>query len=336
MLNLSIIVLNWNGWAYTKACLESLYCSTFKNFAVLLIDNGSDNDCTYIRDWAKSNIKCFQEYTKIEALNNKVSFNSTDPLASKLILIKNEENLGFAKANNVGIKVSLNNGIEYVFLLNNDTQVTSSAIEVLFNAIVHHNIYAAVAPQIRYLNPSDTIWCCGGEIKNFYEYYYYKHKSIYEITEPLEGIKEVSFLTGCALLLRIKDVGLLTERFFFGEEDVELSLRLKKAGKKIACILDSVIYHNESVSINSSSNYINRIYVHKLNRFIGIKHYTPLTAHLRIIYRSFKFFALLLFIEKLGFIRSVQFTRRILLQSFTLKKVDKETFFSTLSLNFRK
>lgn len=326
-----IIILNWNGWPLTKQCLESLYNSSTKKFIILLVDNGSKDDCHHIRNWASENSDDFQEYSREQAL--QVYFKSIEKPSFRLALITNGENLGFAKANNVGIKIALNNKARYVLLLNNDTIVTNNALALMLSFIESNSRFVAVVPQIRYVDPPDTIWCCGGELNGFYEYYHYKGKSIKDLNVKLEGFKEITFGTGCALLFNVQQVGLLTEKFFFGEEDFELSLRLKKSGKKMACVLDAVIYHNESASINKSSRYLNKIFLHKLNRFIDIKTYAPKTWLFRITYRSFKFFLLHLFVEKTGLIKAVKNAFLLFKLSLRLNEVNKQTFEAILKLD---
>ena len=62
---------------------------------------------------------------------------------------------------------------------------------------------------------------------------------------------------------------LLTERFFFGEEDIEFSMRMEAQGVKMACVLDSVIYHKVGASGSRMSG-LGKIYLHYLNRFVDI------------------------------------------------------------------
>ena len=82
------------------------------------------------------------------------------------------------------------------------------------------------------------------------------------------------FVTGCALFfypeLLDEQGHLLTERFFFGEEDFEFSMRMKEKKVPMACILDSVIYHKVGAS-GCKMNHLGKVYLHYLNRFIDIR-----------------------------------------------------------------
>ena len=246
---LFIVVLNWNGWNYTKPCLESIKQEPFDNYTIILVDNGSDK-----KETEKINEYCNEHYqhklffTDKEALSKNTESNFGDFFnirgKDKIIVIRNSDNLGFAGGNNVALRFIANIGGQYAFLLNNDTIVSDSAIYQLFNFSIEHPEYVAITPQIRLFEPHNRIWNCGGKITWYgARKYYYAYEDISKV--PQTGYKEVDYVTGCALLLNLKKTGLLSDRFFFGEEDFELSLRLKKQEMKKACFFESIIYHKE-------------------------------------------------------------------------------------------
>lgn len=328
---LFIIILNWNGWNDTKECLESVYNSSFSNFTVILVDNGSKDDYPCIKEWATKNIDSFFE-ASVDSINS-VQITDSDSGYRRLIFLKSSINLGFAKANNVGIRIAKKQNIPFVFLLNNDTIVPEDALQKLMEFIKEHHYYTAIVPQIRYYDPKDMIWCCGGRLNGFYESYY--HKGELQNNLVLKGHKTITFATGCALLIRNSEFDLLSEKFFFGEEDFELSLRFKKLRKQMACVLDAIIYHKESVSIDRSSRYINKIFIHRLNRFIDIKTYAPDTWFFIIIYRSFKFFLMHLLVEKTGFLKAVKNAWTLFTMAVRLTEVNKQTFEHILNLQLK-
>lgn len=97
-ISIAIILVNWDGYAYTKACLDSLEKVPEPAFQVILVDNGSQNS---------------------EGEQLKAQF-------PQVHLIANQDNLGFTGGNNVGIRYALEQGFEQVLLLNNDTTVAPS------------------------------------------------------------------------------------------------------------------------------------------------------------------------------------------------------------------
>ena len=136
----SIIILNWNGWKDTIECLESLFNIDYPDYDIVIVDNNSeDKSLMKIRDYCQNKISVtttssyndskkrpikFFEYDYDPNQFNSTSFNDLHLKHINLILIKNDQNYGFAEGNNIGIKFSLTNlDPDYILLLNNDTIV---------------------------------------------------------------------------------------------------------------------------------------------------------------------------------------------------------------------
>lgn len=312
---INIIILNWNGKDDTIACLKSIENIDYTNFEIIIVDNNSTDD----------SLLNIENYIK-----NKTTL--------KISIIKNDDNYGFAKANNIGIKKALENEAEYILLLNNDTEVTKEFLNELNNFTYQNPEYKVLTPQIRYYKPNNIIWNCGGRLNKWgITKYYYEGKHFNQL--PDKHYINVSFITGCAMYINsevLRNYGLLTEDFFFGEEDVEFSLRLRKHKIKTACILSSVIYHKVSSSVSKASTAISgKAYIHYLNRFINMKNYmNPAIWHIwRIGYLKYIIFLLILR-HKVKFKAVKKFALTLLKESKRLNKVDKETFENKFSLNF--
>ena len=266
--HVSIIILNWNGWKDTIECLESVLKNNYPNFHIILVDNFSENDSVQkIRNWALKSepaveqtnfpelvfptvskpIPFFEiEIERGEKIENifqgKMRIN---PPTGSLILIKNHENSGFAAGNNLGIKIA--NKLfknEYFYFLNNDTVIDSEALSTLVSNFENNLNYGVGTSAIYYYTQSNKIHNLGGKITVKATAYYYTTKS--------NGAKRrITFITGCALLIRktvLEKVGLFSEKFFFGEEDFEFSWRLRKNGIHVQCVLESAVYHKVSIS----------------------------------------------------------------------------------------
>lgn len=102
-----IVILNWNGWQDTLACVTSCCALTWPEYRLLVVDNGSTDGSEAIL---------------------------RDRLATGEVL-QSGGNLGFAGGNNVGIRHALAAGAEYVWLLNNDTEVAPDALSELVAAL---------------------------------------------------------------------------------------------------------------------------------------------------------------------------------------------------------
>lgn len=244
----AIIILNWNGVKDTLPCLDSL-AKASGDFRVYVVDNGStDNSLELIAKWAGEH----------KGFDMKIV-----PLG---------KNYGFAKGNNKGIAVAKQDNPSSYLLLNNDTEVTPDFLEQLQTFAKNKPEYKVLTPLIFFHSDKTKIWNAGGQFKWGIRKYYYNNCTA-DVIKEKEFIP-ITFVTGCALyftpdVLRDDDT-VFTEKFFFGEEDCEFSIRMKKQGVKVACVLNSVIYHK----VASSSNPISlpgKLYINYLNRFINIR-----------------------------------------------------------------
>jgi GT2 family glycosyltransferase len=294
-----IVILNWNGWYDTLECLSSIRDLTYQNYRVVVLDNGSEDDsCQRIRDWAKGEsvsgkvtenkvisdtVVTIVEYDKTiaEAGGNPHDERLIRELSKteSLVLIKNGENLGFAAGNNVGIRYALASAADYVWLLNNDTTVEPNSLSKLVNFLENNSDYQGATGQIRFYHNRSMVWNCGGSL-SIYGTRKYDYAGADISKTPQSGAKQVTFITGCAFLLRaslLRKSGLLSEKFFFGEEDIEYCYRLKNRGEKIACVYDSIIYHKVSSSTRGVDVRvrIGKVYIHYLNRFIHMRGQFP-------------------------------------------------------------
>lgn len=325
----AIIILNWNGHDDTIACLESLYKMSYKDFFIILGDNGSkDNSLGIFAKWCNDNNRRFSQCQLGD-------IPPTDVKQGDIILYDLKENHGFARGNNLMIKFISLLAPHYFFLLNNDTEVTLDFMQKLVDFADKHSQYSMLTPQIRYFFNQTHVWNCGGNIKLGMRKYHYGNRPYTEITE--KEIINCSFVTGCALLFKkevLNDVNeLFTEKYFFGEEDFELSLRLKKEGKKMACYIPSVIYHKVGSSTRKTGS-LKRSYVHYLNRFINVRHYYSNLGFVcwELCYLPYVFMVV---IRKGNSIRDVmKFVNRLHKECRLYDGVNKQYFEQIMSPNF--
>lgn len=284
-----VVILNWNGWLDTVECLESVAKSGSPDFCAVVVDNGSaDGSCERIAAWARTagpdgSPLRLVSYDRFVAERGGAPESERElgllPGARKLVLVRCEENLGFAGGCNVGIRYALAAGGGYVWLLNNDTVVDGAALGASVAFLEAHPEYEGLTGQIRYHGEPGTIWNCGGRLTvTGSRRYHHADRPIAEV--PPHGHRDITFITGCAPFLRaslFERVGLLSDRFFYGEEDYELSLRLKRRGLRLACLYDAVVYHKvgRSISVASGGRSLPMVYIFYLNRFIDLRRYWP-------------------------------------------------------------
>lgn len=115
---LYVIIVTYNGMKWLERCLNSVRNATIPA-EIIVIDNCStDGSVEYIRDHF--------------------------PMVK---LIRSEKNLGFGKANNLGIEIALNEGAEYVYLLNQDAWVKPETFETLMNLQRENPEYGILSPM---------------------------------------------------------------------------------------------------------------------------------------------------------------------------------------------
>lgn len=273
MKKVAIIILNYGGDQDTLKCLNSL--RQMKAVALSLQP--------YLVDYGKKAILTSQV---------KNFFSNT-------VIIRKEENLGFAAGNNVGIVQALADGADYVLLLNNDTLVSANFLSHLYSYLEEHPEVAAVSPKIYFAKgyeyhldryaPNErgrVIWYVNGKIdwQNMYGY----HPNVDEVDNgQWETVHNTEFISGCCVLIprkHFQEIGLLNEKLFMYWEDVEWSLRAKKAGYALVVCSQSIIEHKNAGG--SSSGSALQDYFTTRNRLWMGMHYAPLRTKLALIRQS--------------------------------------------------
>jgi len=341
---IAIIILNWNGWEDTIKCLESIQQVEYPNYIIVIVDNGSkDSSCNHIKSWAKGKLEVESKHI-INIENDSINLfeKKINSLSSKkkLVLIQLDENLGFAGGCNVGIKYAFSINTDYILFLNNDTVVTPSSIEKLVNFLEKYHDYYGATGQIRFYDKPFKVWNCGGSIK-WYGGRLYNYANCPISTIPRNKWKRISFFNGCYVLFRttlFKNIGLLSDLFFFGEEDFEFSQRLKRYDYKIACVYDSIIYHKVGATKkNLNMENIGKVYLYYLNRFINMRNYWPLYKwHLWRFMYFFYIFVLLKMKYKYSFQKIFHFCKLLYHNSIKLKRVDKNIYDQVMNSDFFK
>jgi len=270
----SIVILNWNGWADTVECLESLYRITYKNYEVIVVDNASSNNSIdKIKEWASGKSEVASDFLTYNPQNKPIRCVELseeelrgDPDVvkkkknlggienKKLFLVKNAKNYGFAKGNNIATKSILDeNESEYVLLLNNDTVVAPDFLNELVGVAESDREAAIVGPKMyfyNYNNKKNVIWYGGGKI-NWKKYPIYQHIDEYKEGDGIldSTCKETAWVSGaCMLIKKSKISPLLDESYFFGCEDVDKCLKTRKAGHKIFYVPSAVVWHKVGAS----------------------------------------------------------------------------------------
>ncbi len=283
--SVAIILVNWNGYAFSQACLNSLNRIDFPNYQVVLVDNASEEN---------EGERLLTEFPEIH-------------------LIQSEKNRGFTGGNNLGIQWAVDQGFPHVLLLNNDTEVEPDFLSELMKPFRRNEKVGAVQPLITFLTEKEKIWSAGG-----------KWNSILGRAITIGGNKslktsslndqKMDWATGCAFLVSaeiIRDVGMLDDRFFTYFEDVDWSLRIREKGHQIHFCPQSRVYHEAGASSKKKGKegtLSPRVFhFHSRNQlFLIRKHLSGFSFLASMGYHGFRFLLWIIYFSLRGRIQKVK------------------------------
>ena len=172
-----------------------------------------------------------------------------------------DQNYGFSKANNEGIRLAMEQGMEYFLLLNNDTEIEPDTIERMMQ--YHHETRGIIVPKILYSDRKDTIWCAGGSFSPIIRKAI--QRGLNQIDKgQYDNSGKCEFANGCAMLLSkdiLDKIGFLDERFFLYYEDTEYSMRATEKDIGIWYCADTVVYHKVNGSTKGNEKPENAYYI---------------------------------------------------------------------------
>jgi GT2 family glycosyltransferase len=215
------IVLNLNGKQLLLETLESVLKMTYPRFEVVVVDNGSTDG----------------------------SQQAVNELYPHLILTENGTNLGFGEGNNVGIKYAVEQGAEWVILLNNDIAVDENMLSEMMSVALSESRIGILCPKIYFFSEPNKFWYAGGKV-NFFTGMV-AHRGIREIDNgQYDSTEETEYATGCAFLVKrevIEQVGMFDPVYFPAySEDADWTERTRRAGYKIMYVPKAKLWHKVS------------------------------------------------------------------------------------------
>lgn len=241
MNKLAILILNWNNKILTEACIKSIKLQKFKDYKIFVIDNNSSDD-------------------SVSFIKNK---------HKDIIIIRNKSNLGYGPGNNVGIIEALKYGYEYIFILNNDTELLDDTLGLLLNQLDKEPKIGVVAPlALSYFKNKK----CAKKSLYYGEYNFLLGTFKNYILDDNNPI-QVKIATGCALMFKsevFRTCGLFNDKYFMYWEECDLLSRITEFGYTIFLQPQAIIYHRESSTSRFSNfpkNYFmlrNQLLFHKI------------------------------------------------------------------------
>lgn len=219
---LFVIIVTYKGHQWYERCFTSLRNSEYP-VQTIVIDNASnDGTVEYIRE----------HFPEIH-------------------LIESKENLGFGRANNIGMRYALDNGGDYVFLLNQDTWIEEDSIEKLVRVAENHPEYGIISP-IHLTSDKKSL-------NLMYEYsnHSFSHNLLSDLYcgMPLKDIYQTDYVNAAAWLLPrkiLEYVGGFDPIFRHYEEDDSYLLRTQYHSFKIGICPSAIIVHDHIESVLSN------------------------------------------------------------------------------------
>ena len=229
---IAVVIVTFNGENWIKKNLSSLLNSNYP-IDIIIVDNASTDET----------INIIKEFSAIE-------------------LIQNKSNLGFGKANNIGIDIAIKKGADAIFLLNQDTWIFENTISNLAEVLFENSNFGIVSPM-HYSADETTL------DENFNTYFNRFNKQ-----EDSESLRSVPFINAAAWLVSKKcfsKTGYFDPIFSHYGEDRNYCERVKFHGFKIGVVKNTAICHDRIVQLNSNKIELQSRYL-ILNQMINCNH----------------------------------------------------------------
>jgi GT2 family glycosyltransferase len=222
------VVLNWNRWQDTLTCLQTLAAQTYTDLWVIVVDNGSTDG----------------SIERIEAF----AAEQTGPV--RFTFVPNGANVGFARGSNVGVRIALDAGCEFVWLLNNDVECPPDTLQKLVRTAKQRPDAGMVGTVLFYHHdPSRVQAWSGGRINRW------TGTSSHYLSPTPQG--RDSYVTFASALIRaavLQQIGLLYEGAFMYYEDSDFGVRMQATPWRIAVAEDTAVLHKEGASTEGTRN----------------------------------------------------------------------------------
>jgi GT2 family glycosyltransferase len=241
------VIINWNGWRDTVACLDALRSIEYSRVFVVVVDNGSSDDSV----------------ARIRAAHPAIR------------VLETCKNLGFSGGNNAGIREVMRHKVDYVWLLNNDTQPAPGVLGELVRTAEADGGLAAVGSVLHYASSPEKIQTWGGGWINLWNGY-----TSHATARPKPG-RSLDFLTAASMLVRrkaLEDVGLMDDRFFLYWEDAELCFRFRKNGWGLGVAPNAIVLHKLNASTGKEARATDLYFTSSALRFLSQYSSLPLLS----------------------------------------------------------
>jgi len=244
------VILNTSHRDDTLECLASLQKNCYPNQRALLLDNASSDGT-------------------VDAVGHRMP---------AVQIIGLSENLGYAGNNNVGIDASIEQGADWVFVLNEDTWLAPDCISRLVKAGESDPTIGIVGPMVYHADEPDVIQSAGGRLDKYFREWHLgrDERDQGQFAAP----HLVEWISGCGIMVRravIEQVGSLDARFFYFAEELEWCVRARRAGWKVLHVPQAKLWH-KGVTRNHQPKPSVTYYATRNRLLLLLKHHASLAA----------------------------------------------------------
>lgn len=247
-----VVVLNWNSDEDTINCIKSLLeVKGNENLKIIVCDNNSNEDSfKKVRNYISnlSNVSSL-------LINENAIFQYKNT-SEKIVLIRNNENYGYAGGNNRGIKFAINQkNMINVWILNNDTIVQKGALISLIEKINSNRNYGVCGCCLVEYESKQRIQGIGGLI-NKWSFTAKEIGSNIDLEDNIDEVyyeNQIDYVIGASFIITkecLLQVGLLCEEYFLYYEEYDYCMRAKQKNFLVGIASKSIVYHKHGASTN--------------------------------------------------------------------------------------
>jgi hypothetical protein len=249
------VVLNWNGWRDTLACVHSLLRAEPAPACIVVCDNGSADDSlsqleAALRAAVGGGLRC----------TDRAGVDRAEAAAAQVWLVANGANLGYAGGNNVGLRLALRDpGCRCVWVLNNDTEVAPDALAQALARLDATPTMGLCGSTLVYAHDRQTVQAWGGSTYARWTgrtRHLGAHSRLSDVpADPTAVEARMACVVGAAMLVRrewLETVGPMTEDYFLFFEEIDWAARA--AGRfGLGWAPRSIVFHQEGATIGTAA-----------------------------------------------------------------------------------
>lgn len=273
MKQIVISLINYKNHQVTKECLQSLEKLQTPQLELIVRVVNNDTETDFVYKWKGKGV--------CEIINHR-------------------QNLGFSGGHNINLSWAIEQKIDYILVLNNDTIVDADLLRELITAAKEHATGGIFAPKIYFAKGHEfhhdrytenergmVIWYAGGTID--WDNVILSHRGVDEVDKgQFDKVEETSFASGCCMLVRreaLEKAGLFDEKYFLYYEDSDLNERVKRAGFSVFFIPKAKLWHVNAGSTGGSGSKLQDYFITR-NRLLFGTRFAPFRSRFALFRES--------------------------------------------------